>query len=319
MGGWRGSPVAWALATLAIAVAALTLAVGGPGRLVAELAQVDPYRLAASAGLLVAAEALKGLRLCLLAGRRARLGACVTARLLGKAASAISPAGAAGVPTRGAVLAGASGIEIGRALGAALGETLADNIVALGVILGGAILGHASIPVVLVALLVAALWVGGSAAATSARLAAAVYRRLRVPEDVRCGIERERELALRALAALLTRRAAPPTLLATAAAHLLEAASVMVFWGRWGSPEAWLLSLLAVEASYIMVSIPTPGGSGAVEYALTAYLGPTLALYWRLTYLLASLSPLALAYTVLPSLRRYLESYTLTGNCSREA
>ncbi len=213
------------------------------------------------------------------------------------------------------MLASEAGIEIGRGMGAAVAETLADNIVALGVILGGALLGFTSIPVVIVALFVAALWLAGSAAATSGSLAERLYRRFHVPARLQCGLERERRLALQALASLLTRRMAPPVLLLTVVSHTLEAVSVMVYWRAWQSPEAWLRAFLAVEASYILVSIPTPGGSGAVEYGLTAYLGPRLALYWRTTYLLASLTPLFLAYTAFPGLRRYLERYRSALEC----
>jgi hypothetical protein len=313
-GGGRWRTAAWTLATLAIAAGTLSLALGSPRRLVAELARVSLARLLAAAGLLGLAEAVKGVRLCLLAGTR-RLRACVVARLLGKAAAAITPGGVAGVPTRGAVLASEARAELGRAMGAAVAETLADNIVALGVIIGGAVVGFVSIPVVGVAAFVAALWVGGSAAATSGRVASGLYERFHVPERLRCGLERERSLALRALASLLTRRLAPPALLVTVAAHLLEYTSVQVLWGGWWSPEAWLRSALAVEASYILVSIPTPGGSGAVEYGLTAYLGPRLALYWRTAYLLAALTPLLLAYTAYPGLRSYLEEYRGVLEC----
>ncbi|MEB3816334.1 MAG: hypothetical protein LRS46_00100, partial [Desulfurococcales archaeon] len=89
----------------------------------------------------------------------------------------------------------------------------------------------------------------------------------------------------------------------------------LVFAGGWWSPSAWLHALAAVEAGYMMVFTPAPGGGGGVEYALISFLGPRLALYWRLSYLIAALSPLILVYTAYTRFKRYVGEYGAPEEC----
>ena len=304
---------------LLMAVLALTIALGGPSKLVRELAKIDPWALAASAGLLLLVECVKALRLCILAGKGVKgFRACLLARLLGRAAANITPAGVGGLPTRTAVLASEARLELGKAFGASTGETLADNTIAIAILIAGALLGVMNPVVLALAVLIALLWVAGILVGAHERTIGTLYRLLRVSGRRRCGLERERRAALEALSILLKPRRALAVYALTLLSHILEYVSVMVFTGAWLSWPLWLRSMMAVEAGYMMIFTPAPGGGGGVEYALVSYVGPRLALYWRVSYLIAALSPLALAYTVYPSLRDYIGGYELEDACSEQ-
>ncbi len=305
-----------AIGVVAIAVAALSIALGSPRRLVEELASVDPWALLASIALLMLVEVAKAARLCVLADKGlGSMRACLLARLLGRAAASVTPAGLGGIPTRTAVLASEARIEFGRAFGAAAGETLADNSVALLALFAGAALGVMNLVVLAVAALIAFLWVTGIVVGVHERTITALYRRFHITGTLRCSLERERRAALQALGILLKPRRAALVYAYTLAAHALEYASVLVFTGTWGDPRLWLHSILAVEAGYLMIFTPAPGGGGGVEYALVSYLGPRLALYWRISYLIAALTPLALAYIVYPGFKEYLGDYRAASPC----
>jgi len=309
-----------AAGVILIAILALTIALGSPSKLLEELRGMNLESLAISVALLFLVEIVKALRLCVLADRGLEaLRACVIARLLGRAAANITPAGLGGLPTRTAVLASEARIELGKAFGASSGETLTDNSVAILILLVGALLGVMNPVVLALAVLIALLWVAGILVGLHERTINALYRMLRVSERRRCGLERERRAALEALGILLKPRKALVVYTLTLLSHIIEYMSVIVFVGSWLSGGEWLHSMMAVEAGYMMIFTPAPGGGGGVEYALVSYIGPRLALYWRVSYLTAALSPLALAYTVYPSLRDYIGGYELEEACSDNA
>jgi uncharacterized protein (TIRG00374 family) len=300
-----------------ISFLALTIALGSPSRLLEELKGISLRDLAVSVILLFLVEVVKAVRLCILADKGLEaLRACLLARLLGRAAASITPAGLGGLPTRTAVLASEARIELGKAFGASSGETLSDNSVAIIILLVGALLGVMNPVVLALAVLIAVLWAAGIFVGVHERTMNALYRMLRISEKRRCGLERERKAALEALGILLKPGKALAVYALTLLAHTLEYLSVIVFTGAWLSCEAWLHSMMAVEAGYMMIFTPAPGGGGGVEYALVSYIGARLALYWRLSYLIAALSPLALAYIVYPSLRDYIGGYELEEACS---
>ena len=73
-----------------------------------------------------------------------------------------------------------------------------------------------------------------------------------------------------------------------------------------------------MEAAYIAGIFPTPGGGGAVEYAVALFISPRAMIYWRLGHLLAGFAPALLMLAVIPGLRAYLREGALNGGpCGR--
>ncbi|GAB6148572.1 lysylphosphatidylglycerol synthase transmembrane domain-containing protein [Stetteria hydrogenophila] len=323
-GGGSGSRhlAAWS-ALLAVTVAlALSAVAGGPRELARLLAEADPRRLALAAGLILAAEALRAVRLVLVTRRMGgglRFRHALAARLLGKFAGLATPAGIASAPTRAALVGAYTGLHVGSALGAATLEGLADSLTASLVALATALpLLPRSALVVLLSLLTSALWLTGVLAASRDGLAERVYERLRLPARLRCMIELHRRLYVEALAQVRQADFSAYFALLTVAAYMVEAFSVVAAKlgpQALGSGGLYLLpaALGGVAATYVAIIFPTPGGSGAVEFSLSVYLDPHSLVTWRLAQLIVVLLPAALLLAAAPSLREYFNSEASLG------
>jgi uncharacterized protein (TIRG00374 family) len=299
---------------------AFTLIAGDPASLARLLLETDPLQLAKVSGLILAAEALRAARLVLITrhmGKRMSFASAMAARLLGRLAGLVTPGSFASTPVRAAVIGAYSGLHIGSALGAAVLETLADSLVASIIALASAIpLLPKGIPVVLLSLFAASLWLAGTAAAASASLADRAYRRLGLPVKIKCKIEMQRRLLVDVLSQVKHARFTVALSLLTVAAYLAEAASVLEAWGS-PLPGAALLLLPAalggVSAAYVASAFPTPGGSGVVELALSVYLDPRSLISWRLAQLAVGVLPAALILVVIPNLREYFTAKASLG------
>ncbi len=305
---------------VAIVLTAFTLIAGDPASLARLLMESDPKRLARVSALILLAEALRAARLVVITrhmGKRMSFASAMAARLLGRLAGLITPGSVASTPVRAAVIGAYSGLHIGSALGAAVLETLADSLVASVIALASALpLLPKGIPVVLLSLFAASLWLAGTAAAASASLADKAYRRLGLPARLKCKIEMQRRLLIEVLAQVKHTRFTIILSLITIAAYLAEAASVLEAWGSPLTGAALLLlpaALGGVSAAYVASAFPTPGGSGVVELALSVYLEPRSLISWRLAQLAVGILPAALILVVIPNLRDYFTAEASLG------
>lgn len=302
---------------MAIVVASLSLLTGGLKELIRELKSVNPTRLAAALSFIILGEAVRAARLKYIArasGYSLSLIGALMARLAGRFASTITPGGVAGTPTRAAIIGTAGNMELGKALGLSLIETFADTVIPATILVVFMALGLGSWIVVGFSAFVLAMWIGGTIAAVSSRTVSAIYHRLHVSESIRCIIERQRELLIEALKMIPRPSFLVVVSIITVIAHLIEALGIMFLIHSTGfDPILFIRGFAAVESSYIMVSAPTPGGSGAIEYGFYVFLGSSLAVYWRLAHLLASLIPGAILALIAPKIRVYLKGNAWGG------
>ena len=312
-----------ALALLAISTVALVLISGGIENLVREIRSIRPLNFALSIAIIYLGEAVRALRLRAIvrgSGRDIGVLHSLLSRLLGRFAAAVTPGGFGGSPTRASITGTYSGAEIGEALGMSLLETFADTIWPALFLLVLPFFGVTSWFMVGVALFVVFMWLSGTLAVSSSRVALRVYSRLRVPRSTLCRIERQRSLFVSALKEIGDLTLLFTITALTVVSHMIEAYGILVLEGIWNpfsEAPLFLKVLAAVEASYILVSVPTPGGSGGVEYGLYLYLGSSLAVKWRVVQLTASLLPGAFLALLAPRLLHYIKevSFPEVGSC----
>ena len=320
----RGSPrrlearsLALGAVLLAVIVpSTLALLLGGPLELARALAGVDPARIAAALALILAAEAVRAVRLQVImsaAGYRLPFHASLAARLIGRLVGLLTPGSVGSTPARAAVVGAYSGAPIGASLGGVVLETLSDSLVAALAAMAASLPSlPSSLPVLLASLFTIALWSAGTAAAVSERIAYEAYARLGLPEGLRCRLEAQRRMLVEALGEVRDPAFSARLAALTVAGFALEAYSVLAASGAL-DPSLLPVGVAAVSAAYVASVFPTPGGGGLVEVSLGVFLDPQTLLAWRLAQLAAGLLPGVAVLAVIPALREYVREGALGG------
>ncbi len=295
------------LALAGLTLLGLRIVTGSVGRLLDLLASVSPSVLAQVLILIIAGEAVRAVRLVVIArvnGVGIGFWGALAARLLGRWAALLSPASAASTPLRAGVIGAYSGAGVGEATAIAIMETLYDLILP---VLFALFIGIAGFPetwlLLLVAITVLGLWGAGILFARTPSVEELVLR-LTGRKEWWCYARRQRLLFLSLLRGGLSYRVVLPSLLLTLLAHVVEAMAVGASIGWEGGLIWWLIVL---EASYAASMAPTPGGALVFEYGLAPLLDSRHIVAWRLAFIMAGLLPGSLIIVLVPRMRKYLE------------
>ncbi len=316
------------LALLAISSMVLIVLAGNPIRMVNVIKDMSLIRYSFAVAILIVAESLRAFRLKVLvekSGRKLNFIHCLLARFLGKFASAITPGGLGGSPTRASIVGSYSQTEIGESIGITLLETFSDTIWPSIFLIFLPLAGLISWVMISISVLIASLWVLGVLVASSYNVAKKLYNKFRIPRKMICRIERQRLLFIHALKRIKDIRLLIIIILLTILSHMIEAYGILVLEGLWDlsflHSMSYLKALAAVEAGYVLVSIPTPGGSGGVEYGLYLFLGSTLAIRWRVVQLTVALLPGIFLVIITPKVLHYIKetSFPEVDSCENEA
>lgn len=291
-----------------LSLAGMRIVVGPLPTILEMILSIPPLLLAQVVILIMAGEAVRAVRLALLArlmGHRLPLRGALVARLVGRWAALLSPASAASTPMRAGVIGAYSGISVGAATGLAIIETIYDLLLPVLVTLAIGLLG---LPktwlLLLVSATVAALWGAGVAFARTPSVEEIVFKLTRRREWW-CYARRQRLLFLQVLRGGVSPRILAPGLGLTIMAHLVEALAVGAALGWLGGLAWWFIVL---EVSYAMSMAPTPGGALVFEYGLGALLDPGELVAWRASFIIAGLLPGTLLLVLVPRMRVYLSS-----------
>jgi uncharacterized protein (TIRG00374 family) len=311
------------IAVITISLIALLIIAKGFRNLIIELRMLNPYNFLLAILLIYLGEVVRALRLQLIMksfNKTLSFRYSLLARLLGRFAATVTPGGSGGSPARASIIGTYSGTEIGEALGVSLIETFADTLWPATFVLFVSIIGVRSIIMLIVSIAIAGLWIAGTLVVSSFKLMVKIYKRLKLTKSLLCRIERQRTLFVEALKRVKNLRLLALITFLTIIAHLLEAYGILVLGNVWDPMTDSMLFirvLAAVESSYLLISIPTPGGSGGIEYGLYLYLGSSLAIKWRTTQLIASLLPGVLLSIFTPKVLNYIResSFPETAEC----
>ncbi len=298
-----------------ISFTALLIISKGLSNLIDEIKSINPMNFLLSISMIYLGEVVRAIRLKELvksSGKDIGIGPSTFSRLLGRFAATITPGGFGGSPTRASVIGSYSSSEIGEALGIALLETFADTIWPAVFLIIISLTRIRSWIVTAIALFVVVMWLSGTIIVSSYRITKRIYRRLNLSKGLLCRIERQRSLFVNALKKIGNLRLLLTITLLTIASHMIEAYGILILEGLWNPFYLsnfiyFLKAMAAVEASYILVSVPTPGGSGGVEYGFYLYIGSSLAVKWRIVQLSASLLPGLFLAILAPRLLYYIK------------
>ncbi len=315
------------VALFTISFLALTILAGNPLKLINIVKSMSLSRYVLAVLVLVVAEFIRSLRLKVLAkesGKGLRFHYCLLARFLGKFASTITPAGLGGNPTRASVIGSYNQAEIGETFGITTVETFSDTLWSSLFLIFLPLTGLTSWVITLISLFIASLWIFSIFLANNYRLINSIYSRLKISKRMICRIERQRLLFINSLKKIKNKKVLVIIVLLTITSHLVDAYGIMVLEGIWdpifSHNMSYLRALAAIEASYVLVSVPTPGGSGGIEYGLYSFLGPDLAVRWRIVQLTVALLPGVFLAIITPRILHYIKevSFPEVDECKEE-
>ena len=313
------------LVLVAIVTASMALIVGDLGKFLEEVSSISAVDLAIVSSLMLAAEAVKALRLKAFTG--ASIIASFYARLIGRFAGALTPGGVGGTPTRATIIGAYTGIPIGRAMGASILETMGDSLIpAIIVLVPAVMLLPGSIFVLLMCVFVLLSWLGGLTAVSSVRVVNYFYSKLLklVPRmDIICLIEEQRKKFIDSVSEVKSLDKFLVFISTTLVSHLLELYSILYFYSKTLESTLGLGDVMeafvALETAYVMIAFITPGGSGAVEYGLSVFLPPEVMVKWRIIQILVGVVPGFTIAVSIPRLREYIKVTIEPGpSCRKE-
>jgi len=319
--------VSGVIALFTISFLALTILAGNPLKLINIIKSMSLFGYFLAVLVLILAEFIRSFRLKILAkesGRGLRFHHCLLARFLGKFASTITPAGLGGNPTRASVIGSYNQAEIGETLGITTVETFSDMLWSSLFLIFLPLTGLTSWIITLISFFIASLWIFSIFLANNYSLINSIYSKLKISKKTICRIERQRLLFINSLKKIKNRKTLVIIVLLTITSHLVDAYGIMILEGIWDPvlPHnmLYLRALAAIEASYVLVSVPTPGGSGGIEYGLYSFLGPDLAVRWRIIQLTVALLPGVFLAIITPKILYYIKeiSFPEVDDCKVE-
>ncbi len=288
---------------------------GGPSKLAYYIIHLDVYALLAMATLLLG-EIIRAVRLSLFSrfqGVEVSFSVSLLSRLMGRFFGVLTPAYSGATPTRAAVLSSYTGVSVGKALAITTMESLFDVFlpVSITLVLTIPFLPETWLPFS-ISLLIAFLWLGGLGWARSTRFVGLLEKILKGRRRrYICYLLDQRELFFKTLSEL----GRTPLLLVTAfiltiIAHIVESISILVISKGllvMINPQSIVKAFLAMEISNVMVMAPTPGGALFFEYGLVGVLSSGVLVTWRLTFIIFSLLPGLLLFTVGKKAKQFID------------
>ncbi|MGC9071569.1 MAG: lysylphosphatidylglycerol synthase domain-containing protein [Acidilobus sp.] len=293
--GVRFTQLFWGLILIALILAIFYILTGSLSEIGFLLAS-HPLQITFASGLLAVEEAIKSQRFREAArafGRKIKPSQALKLHFASFGVGIITPAFSGGLPTMTAMLGDLLELSPSEALGIALSVTFFDSVIPAIVSMAISFtLLPFSVPIALMSVGVLLLW-GVMLGSQWINCAVKRFAEVLDSDRVRRYIEGEASSLRPILLHILSKRGAFLTLfLISVISYILEASSILVLMEM--DPTQYLQALGALMLSYVGGNLPTPGGVGGVEYALSLMIPRGVVVMWRVSYFLVGLAALVL-------------------------